>query len=112
MEDGHHVSICRGSSADPSEAAQRSKQSSATSQGASAPHSTKTSLTNQPAVVTMFVGVRTPVFLQTANVTVYRPGNPTVAHYTRIIFDTGSQRSYVANSMRDILGLPTQRTET
>ena len=111
----HHISICSGSStgnSDPSKAPQRSKLSSATSQGASTSHSTKTSQTNQPAVMTMFVGVRTPVFLQTANVMVYRPGNPTVSHKTRIIFDTGSQRSYVVNRVRDILKLPTQRTET
>ncbi|KAL5474082.1 hypothetical protein EMCRGX_G028656 [Ephydatia muelleri] len=111
----HHISICSGSStwnSDPSKAPQRSKLSSATSQGASTSHSTKTSQTSQPAVMTMFVGVRTPVFLQTANVMVYRLGNPTVSHNTRIIFDTGSQRSYVVNRVRDILKLPTQRTET
>eukprot|EP00731_Ephydatia_muelleri_P027563 Em0019g436a len=111
----HHISICSGSStwnSDPSKAPQRSKLSSAISQGASTSHSTKTSQTSQPAVMTMFVGVRTPVFLQTANVMVYRPGNPTVSHNTRIIFDTGSQRSYVVNRVRDILKLPTQRTET
>ena len=84
----HHVSICSRSSIsnfDPSKAPQNLKQSSATFQGASTPpHSTKASLTNQPAVVTMFVGVRMPVFLQTANVMVYKPGDPTVAHNTRI----------------------------
>ena len=88
----HHISICSGSStgsSDPSKASQRSKLSSATSQGASTSHSTKTSQTNQPAVMTMFVGARTPVFLQTANVMVYRPGNPTVSHNTCIILRLG-----------------------
>lgn len=80
---------CLCSTLDPSTL---SRQSSATTQGASVPKTARTSGSSQPTVMSIFVVVETPVFLQTPKVTVCRPGTQSVVHSTRIIFDTGARR--------------------
>ena len=49
----------------------------------------------------------TPVFLQTAQAVVYNPQQPEVKVRARIILDSGSQRTYLTNNLKNILQLPT-----
>ena len=53
----------------------------------------------------------TPVFLQTAQALVYNPQQPEVKVRARIILDSGSQRTYLTNNLKDILQLPTLEKE-
>ena len=46
------------------------------------------------------VNVRAPVLLQTAWTTAYKLGNPDKNKEVRIIFDTGSQRSYITEAVK------------
>ena len=46
------------------------------------------------------------VLLQTAIATIKNPGNPEITGNARIIFDSGSQRSFVTNRLKDSLKLP------
>ena len=68
--------------------------------------------TGVKSTTTSFVDSNTSVFLQTAQVLVSNPGNPEHKINTRLIFDTGSQRSYVSEGLREELACPTVKTET
>ena len=46
------------------------------------------------------------VLLQTAVVTIKDPGNPEITGDARIIFDSGSQRPFVTNKLKDSRKLP------
>ena len=46
------------------------------------------------------------VLLQTTVATIKNPGDPEITGNARIIFDSGSQRSFVTNRLRDSLKLP------
>ncbi|KAL5489341.1 hypothetical protein EMCRGX_G018424 [Ephydatia muelleri] len=50
----------------------------------------------------ILVDCRTPVLLQTAKATLHHPDNPSLMLEARIILDSGSQRSYITNSLRMI----------
>ena len=39
------------------------------------------------------------------------PGNPHITCSTRLIFDSGSQRSYISSRLRELLSLTTEKTE-
>ena len=111
----HHASICGASSRATTTSPPGTRQASSVSSQSTSMHQppkTSTSQNSQPSVVSMFIDVRTPVLLQTARAVVYKPGAPAVAQTTRIIFDTGSQRSYIASRVRNTLELLTERTET
>ena len=56
--------------------------------------------------------MRTPVLLQTARTSVYNLGNPENSKEVRILFDTGSQRSYITESVKKHLNLNAVSTET
>ena len=58
------------------------------------------------------VGVKTSVLLQTAKTTVYKIDNPERTRVVRIIFDSGSQRSYITDRVRHHLSLEPIHTET
>ena len=47
------------------------------------------------------------MFLQTAQAVVYNPQQPEVKVRARIILDSGSQRTYLTNNLKNILQLPT-----
>lgn len=64
------------------------------------------------AMTSMHVGSTTPVLLQTACVTVYNPNCPETSHNIRLILDSGSQRSYLTNDIKEALGLETTHSET
>ncbi|KAL5474873.1 hypothetical protein EMCRGX_G026896 [Ephydatia muelleri] len=48
---------------------------------------------------------------KTAKAQVFRQDTPSSTVNTRIIFDSGSQRSYIVSRIRDLLALPTEMTE-
>ena len=66
-------------------------------------------LTAQSAInsVVFHTDSTTPVFLQTAQAMVYNPQQPEVRVRARIILDSGSQRTYLTNNLKNILQLHT-----
>jgi len=56
--------------------------------------------------------MKAPVLLQTACTTVYNLGNPANSKEVRIILDTGSQRSYITETVKEHLSLVPVGTET
>ena len=44
--------------------------------------------------------------MQTAVATIKNPGDPEITGNARVIFDSGSQRSFVTNKLKDSLKLP------
>ena len=57
------------------------------------------------------VGMKTPVLLQTAITTVYNIDDPKKTKEVRIIFDIGSQRSYITDKVREHLLLRSSHAE-
>ena len=62
--------------------------------------------------VNMFVDAKSSILLQTARATVYNPNDPSKFSQARLIFDTGSQRSYITSVMKESLNLPILRRDT
>ena len=60
----------------------------------------------------LFIDTKTSVLLQTAKIFVSRTDDPNHRIQARLIFDTGSQRSYVSTRLRNALQLPTINQET
>lgn len=56
----------------------------------------------------MYTDVRTPVFLQTARAIISNPDIPGRRMKVRMIFDGGSQWSYVTRAVKGKLGLSTE----
>ena len=65
----------------------------------------------RPSVVSMFVVGRISVLLQTARTVMHHPQVPSRSVPVRMILDTGSQRSYLALSVKEALSLDAQCTE-
>ena len=55
---------------------------------------------------------KVPVLLQTARVHVFNPANPVMSMGVRLIFDSGSQRSYVTDKIKQLLSLDRQCVKT
>ncbi|KAL5494489.1 hypothetical protein EMCRGX_G015831 [Ephydatia muelleri] len=108
----HHVTICGASSSKGASNPPLPKQQQSTPSPSTPQPQTQKATPTSRSVLSMFVDVRTPVLLQTAKVVVCKPDVPAVTQTTRMIFDTGSQRSYVVARLRNTLQLPTERTET
>ena len=53
-----------------------------------------------------------PVLLQTAQAHIFKVSSPKAMLEVRVIFDSGSQRSYITNSVRKLLNLDSRSTET
>ena len=96
----HHVSICQ------------TKLSAVTptypATAVSAPIPPQQGLTVQPGTNTVvcYSNSSTPVLLQTAQATVYNPQRPECKVKARIILDSGSQRTYLTDNLKNILQLP------
>ena len=60
----------------------------------------------------LFIDTKTSVLLQTAKIFVSRADDPNHRIQARLIFDTGSQRSYVSTRLKNALQLPTINQET
>ena len=64
--------------------------------------------TTEDKTATMYVkSGATPILLQTASTTVINPGAPDLQVNARVLFDTGSQRSYITSELKERLNLPT-----
>ena len=61
--------------------------------------------------LSMYVESHTPVLLQTAVTIVCNPRQLSLSAQTRIILDSGSQRSYITQGLREDLGLCPERAE-
>jgi len=53
-----------------------------------------------------------PVLLQTAKAQVFRPDHPKGIRTVRLIFDSGSQRSYITNKLKEVLSLRPRHSES
>lgn len=110
----HHVSICSGgqngmpeTNPAPEKNASNPGQLTASSVQANQPN------VHAPTSTTMYcVDAGTPVLLQTAQASVYKIDNPGKSRRVRIIFDSGSQRSYITDRVKNQLLLQPIRTET
>ena len=98
----HHHSICMSNA---------ERESGGAAQGAVAPENARVTQTN-PEITTAntATGTSTSVILQTA--TVLARGADGKSIPVRVLFDSGSQRSYVAESLKKRLGLEPIRTQT
>ena len=98
----HHHSICMSNA---------ERESGGAAQGAVAPENARVTQTN-PEITTAntATGTSTSVILQTA--TVIARGADGKGIPVRVLFDSGSQRSYVAESLKKRLGLQPIRTQT
>lgn len=65
----------------------------------------------QPQSMSMLVGTKGAVLLQTANVHVYDPDDPQNSMNVRAILDTGSQQSYASRHVTDTLKLKACRKQ-
>ena len=65
----------------------------------------------QTTTTTIYTDVCTPVLLQTARAFVVNPDEPKHRMEVRLIFDGGSQRSYITHRVRKALGLFTEAVE-
>lgn len=64
------------------------------------------------ATTTMFINSKNSVLLQTAKGYISAANNCEKTAIARLIFDSGSHRSYISKRLRDILALPTVAQET
>ena len=105
------MSICTASRSELGMREQQPTQTAVTTSTQPNPPTTQNMRASQPPVLSMYVATRTPVLLQTAKAQVFRQDRPSSTVNTRIIFDSGSQRSYIVSRIRDLLALPTEITE-
>ena len=110
----HNVSICLNGPQGGMAREQQGMNSPAeqTSRGYSAPIPGNNATAARAPTLSMYVDCRTPVLLQTAKATLHHPDNPSLMLEARIILDSGSQRSYITNKLKDDLSLPVERRET
>ena len=96
-EGRHHGSIC----------AQGEPMTHPQTRPSNSPPISTTSVNNNTSSTTH----NTPVFLQTASVTIYNPDHPDVTMRVRLILDTGSQYSYPSDRVKNTLSLSATHTE-
>lgn len=96
----HHVAIC------PSKSRPRSKESRSSSGSETTPTlNAEAPSYNPPSSSTLCTHSDKRVLLQTAQVTAFNPDRPSKRRRVRIVMDTGSQQSYIADNMRKQLAL-------
>ena len=106
----HHASICPKG--------KQQLQGSSTSSGSqqSGPNASSRSRSNagggQQSSISLVVSTKVPTLLQTARVKVRAPGKLAPVIETRILLDTGSQRSYISRQLSEALGLKEEKRET
>ena len=96
----HHISICNSHWPPPSDKPQ--SKEAASQPDKSSPES---------APIVMFIGSKTPILLQTAQAIINQTGSAQHGRRIRIILDSGSQRSYVTNHLKEELKLPVDHQE-
>ena len=93
----HHSSICFGTTQGTSPSGALPSRQTSSTQPLSSPQST---------TLSMYIDMKNPVLLQTATATVYSADRPYATTVIRLILDSGSQKSYITNKLRDSLRLP------
>ena len=63
-------------------------------------------------VTTAFINQKSGVLLQTASAAICRPDKPEASVQARILFDSGSQKSYVSQRLKEALSLKPIHSET
>ncbi|XP_065904623.1 uncharacterized protein [Dysidea avara] len=103
----HHTSICNG------RMMQDGARSQTIRQNKDAPN-TGGMVPSMPTTTAAFQNSTTkvPVLLQTAQVSVFKPCEPTISMNIRAIFDSASQRSYISERVKHSLSLNTLYSET
>ena len=112
----HHVSICAAAPMQGSPNTTTGTTSNGDRQRQTAQQNQPSSTTNQnipigPTPTTTALQCTTakvPVLLQTARVHVFNPANPVMSMGVRLIFDSGSQRSYVTDKIKQLISLDCQ----
>ena len=99
----HHISVCSGGFQLPQNVTQSATQGNAIEQ----PNVTEP---GSGATATLHVGGMNSVLLQTATANVSNPRSGKSVQ-ARLVFDSGSQRPYITNSLRSSLELPSLRYE-
>ena len=106
----HHASIC------PKGKQQLQGSSASTGSQQSGPNASSRSRSNagggQQSSISLVVSTKVPTLLQTARVKVRAPGKLAPVIETRILLDTGSQRSYISRQLSEALGLKEEKRET
>lgn len=114
----HHVSICssgQGRQQALNNALPRSENVSTNSTPPPTSQALANSASNHILTTTAllyYIDARTPVLLQTARASVCKVNNSNVSREVRIIFDCGSQRSYITDELKNCLMLDPLCAET
>ena len=122
----HHASICQAPRITPGNTKQPiqgismpgNSQSAVENPIQAPPLNTQRNPTEQvrrdigQSTVSMFIDAKGSVLLQTAKGFISPVERPNENKIARMIFDSGSQRSYISQSLKDALSLPTIRQET
>ena len=105
----HHASIC------PKGKQQLQGSSTSTGSQQLGPNASSRSRSNagggQQSSISLVVSTKVPTLLQTARVKVRAPGKLAPVIETRILLDTGSQRSYISRQLSEALGLKEEKRE-
>ena len=105
----HHTSICTGSATSEGPGAGNGATPTTPAEQTTSnlnPSAPEFKLTDpDPQASTLYVSSNKPVLLQTASTVVYNPHNPSARMRLRIVMDSGSQRSYLAQRVQDALHL-------
>ena len=111
----HHVSICNGGQG----RRQEPNYIASTADNPSTPTSTSQGLMNSPkthvpttTALLYCIDARTPILLQTARASVCKVNNLEISQKVRIIFDCGSQRSYITDEFKSYVMLDPVCSET
>ena len=93
----HHVSICTRVGGGNTRAGMTERNSSASTHSGTSnqPSTPPKPVSPVPSVAVHYVGAKVPVLLQIARTRVHKLGNPRSTVAVRVLFDSGSQRSYV-----------------
>ena len=107
----HHNSICT-SSRPVGTPHVKPAQSTSTHHAPTTPASSSAVRPPQTSVHSMHVSTRMPILLQTARTRASNPHNSGLSAQVRIILDSGSQRSYVTDRLKEVLQLTSEHTES
>ena len=107
----HHVSLCMKNQPSGSGNLSTGRRVSSLSSPSPNTDSSKSSSTT-PVSLINFISAKVPVLLQTAKAHIYKVTNPDSVMEVRVLFDSGSQRSYVTERVKAHLSLDTDHVET
>ncbi|XP_068735432.1 uncharacterized protein [Montipora capricornis] len=104
---GHHASICENSSKEKQSTPQG--RIAATNEGVAL---NPTVASFQASSTSMFVSSKSSVLLQTARANISKPGSGEHSVNARMVFDSGSQGSYISENLQNTLKLPVAGPDT